>query len=174
MPTSATTTLRAETLTRAATVGDVIETLPLTPFSYMLASVASAGYVFDAFDTYIVSFAMPSIVAEWQLTPVFNGMLSSAGMWGMFVGAMLWGPIIDRVGRKAGFAATVLGFSAVTGVTALATDTTQFIAFRFASGIFLGGMLPVVSALVAEYVGTRHRGRFVAIPPIFWPVPRSA
>jgi putative MFS transporter len=97
-------------------------------------------------------------------------MLSSAGMWGMFIGALLWGPIVDKVGRKTGFAATVLGFSAVSGITAFATNPTQFIVFRFISGLFLGGMLPVVSALVAEYVAARHRGRFVAVPPIFWPV----
>jgi putative MFS transporter len=88
----------------------------------------------------------------------------------MFVGAMLWGPIVDKLGRKSGFAATVLGFSLVSGLTAASTGTTEFIVFRFVSGLFLGGMLPVVSALVAEYVAARHRGRFVAVPPIFWPV----
>jgi putative MFS transporter len=155
---------------RARTVSGVVETLPLTRFGYLLASVASLAYLFDAFDTYVVSFVMPSITAEWRLTPVFSGMLSSAGMWGMFVGAMVWGPIVDKVGRKAGFAATVLGFSLVSGLTAASTGTTSFIALRFISGLFLGGMLPVVSTLVAEYVSARHRGRFVAVPPIFWPV----
>ena len=153
-----------------ATVSSIIEKLPLTKTHYMLAMAAALGYMFDAFDTYIVGFAMPSIVKEWQLTPVFNGMLASAGMWGMFIGAMMWGPIIDKVGRKFGFAGTVLGFSLVSGLTALSTGTTQFIVYRFISGLFLGGMLPVVSALVAEYVAAKHRGRFVAVPPVFWPV----
>jgi putative MFS transporter len=152
-----------------ATVSSIIEQLPLTRTHYMLAIAAALGYMFDAFDTYIVGFAMPSIVKEWHLTPVFNGMLASAGMWGMFIGAMLWGPIIDKFGRKFGFAGTVLGFSLVSGLTALSTGTTQFIVYRFISGLFLGGMLPVVSALVAEYVAARHRGRFVAVPPVFWP-----
>jgi putative MFS transporter len=154
----------------AKTVAGVIETLPLTRLCSLIIAAASLGYLFDAFDTYIVSFAMPSIAAEWRLTPVFNGMLSSAGMWGMFVGAMAWGPIVDRSGRKSGFVATVLGFSIVSGFTAAATGTTQFLVLRFISGLFLGGMLPVVSALVAEYVSARHRGRAVAVPPIFWPV----
>lgn len=152
------------------TVSGVIEKLPLTKTHYMLAIAAALGYMFDAFDTYTVGFAMPSIVREWKLTPLFNGMLASAGMWGMFIGAMAWGPIIDKFGRKFGFAGTVLGFSLVSGLTALSTNTTQFIVYRFISGLFLGGMLPVVSALVAEYVAARHRGRFVAVPPAFWPV----
>jgi len=113
---------------------------------------------------------MPSIVTEWNLSPVFNGLLSSAGMWGMFIGAMSWGPIIDRIGRKTGFAATVLGFSVVSGLTALSTGTTQFVAYRFISGLFLGGMLPVVSTYVAEVAAAKYRGKLVAIPPVFWPV----
>jgi len=163
-------TQRAIVEEESKTVAGIIETLPLTRLCYFIISAASLGYLFDAFDTYIVSFAMPSIATEWRLTPVFNGMLSSAGMWGMFVGAMVWGPVVDRVGRKFGFVTTVLGFSLVSGLTAAATGTTQFIVFRFISGLFLGGMLPVVSALVAEYIGARHRGRAVAVPPIFWPV----
>jgi putative MFS transporter len=152
-----------------ATVSSIIEKLPVARIHYMLAAACGLGYLFDAFDTYIVGFAMPSIQKEWQLTPVFNGMLASAGMWGMFIGALMWGPIIDRVGRKFGFAGTVLGFSLVSGLTAFSTGTTQFIVYRFISGLFLGGMLPVVSALLAEFIAAKQRGRFVAVPPVFWP-----
>lgn len=151
-------------------VGAVLENLPLTRVQAMVVAAASMGYMFDAFDTYIVSFAMPAIATEWKLTPVFNGVLASAGMWGMFSGAMMWGPIADRFGRKAGFVGTVLGFSLLSGGTALAATATQFVVFRFLTGLFLGGMLPVVSVMVAEQVGATHRGRLVALPPIFWPV----
>ncbi len=143
---------------------------PLSRVQKMVVGAASAGYLFDAFDTYIVSFAMPAIVVEWRLSPVFNGVLASAGMWGMFIGAMVWGPIADRFGRKAGFAGTVFGFSLLSCATALVTNTTQFIVLRFLTGLFLGGMLPVVSVMVAEQVAAERRGRLVALPPIFWPV----
>jgi putative MFS transporter len=151
-------------------VGGILEGLSLTSMQVVLVASAAAGYMFDAFDTYVVSFAMPAISAEWKLSPVFNGLLASAGMWGMFIGALTWGPIADRFGRKFGFAGTVLGFSLLSGLTALATGMTQFLVLRFVSGLFLGGMLPVVSVMVAEQVSAKHRGRFVAIPPIFWPV----
>lgn len=151
-------------------VGGVLEDLPITRVQKVIVAAASMGYMFDAFDTYIVGFAMPAIATEWKLTPVFNGALASAGMWGMFIGAMVWGLIADRFGRKVGFAGTVLGFSLLSGGTALAANTTQFVVFRFLSGLFLGGMLPVVSVMVAEQVGATHRGRLVALPSIFWPV----
>jgi len=150
-------------------VDGIVETLPLTRAQLMLVGAAALGYMFDAFDTYVVSFAMPAIASAWKLTPVFNGALASAGMWGMFFGALMWGPIADRFGRKLGFAGTVLGFSVLSGATALAANSTQFLFFRFLSGLFLGGMLPVVSVMVAEAVAAAYRGRLVALPPVFWP-----
>src|ERR1700733_13839280 len=92
-------------------VGSILDGLPVAGMQAMTVGAACAGYMFDAFDTYIVSFAMPAIATEWKLTPVFNGVLASSGMWGMFIGAMIWGPIADRFGRKVGFSGTVLGFS---------------------------------------------------------------
>jgi MFS transporter, putative metabolite:H+ symporter len=155
---------------RRTNVDEVINSLPLVGSHYILLGAASLGYLCDAFDTYIVGFAMPVISTEWHLSPLFNGALASAGMWGMFLGAALWGPVGDRIGRKASFAATVIGFSIVSGATALSRNPAEFVALRWMSGLFLGGMLPVVSVLVAEQVGASRRGSSVAIPSIFWPV----
>jgi hypothetical protein len=55
----ATTTHEAQAVSRP-TVSAVIEKLPLSKTHYMLAIAAALGYMFDAFDTYIVSFAMPA------------------------------------------------------------------------------------------------------------------
>lgn len=151
------------------TVSNVIEKLSLSSTHYFIVIVAALGFMFDSFDTYIVSYAMPSIIREWQITPVMNGMLSSAGIWGMFLGALIWGPITDRYGRKVGFIGTVLGFSLLTGVTAFTENVYQFGALRFVTGMCLGGMIPVNTALVSEYVAAQHRGRFVSILTVLWP-----
>lgn len=151
------------------TVSSVVEKLPLTPVHYFLVISAALGFMFDSFDTYIVSYAMPSIIKEWAITPVVNGMLTSAGFWGMFLGAVIWGPISDKFGRKVGFIGTVLGFSLLTGVTAFARDVVEFGAIRFVTGMCLGGMIPINTALVSEYVSAGHRGRFMSVLTVLWP-----
>lgn len=151
------------------TVGSVIEKLPLNQVHYWTVMVAALGFMFDSFDTYIVSYAMPSIIQEWNITPVENGMLTSMGFWGMFVGAIILGPLTDRFGRHIGFIATILGFSLLTGVTALTENVWQFAIVRFLTGMFLGGMIPINTAMVSEYVSARHRGRFTAILTVLWP-----
>jgi putative MFS transporter len=152
-----------------ATVNSVVEKLPLTNTHYIIVLTAALGFMFDSFDTYIVSYAMPSIIKEWQITPVVNGMLTSAGIWGMFFGALIWGPVTDRFGRKVGFIGTVVGFSLLTGWAAFASNVMQFGIIRFVTGMCLGGMIPINTALVSEYVAAKYRGRFVAVLTVLWP-----
>ncbi len=150
-------------------MSDVIEVLPLTRVHGTILAAAALGFAFDSFDTYIVSYAMPSIVTDWDIDPVTNGLLTSAGMWGMLLGALVWGPFSDRFGRRLAFSATVLGFAALTGFTALAGGVLQFGMLRVVTGMCLGGMIPVDTALVSEFIGARHRGRFVAFLTVLWP-----
>ena len=112
---------------------------------------------------------MPSIIKEWKLDAIMVGMLTSAGIWGMFLGAIVWGPVTDKYGRKVGFIGTILGFSMFSGLTIFATGVGQFLIYRFITGMCLGGMIPVDTALVSEYISAKHRGRFVAVLTVLWP-----
>ena len=152
------------------TVDNVIERLPITNTHIFVVLAAALGFMFDSFDTYIVSYAMPSIIKEWEISPVVNGILQSTGIWGMFLGAILWGPITDKYGRKVGFIGTLLGFSLLTGLTALTTDVYQFGIMRFLTGLCLGGMIPIDTALTSEYISTKYRGRFTSVLTVLWPV----
>jgi putative MFS transporter len=151
------------------TVSSIIEQLSLSKFHYYVVLAAGFGYMFDSFDTYLVAYAMPAVIRDWHITAVMTGMLTSAGMWGTFFGAIVWGPPTDKWGRKFGFAATVLGFSLVSAFTAFARNPTEFMICRFLTGLCLGGELPIVSTMVAEYISVKHRGRFVAVLTVMWP-----
>lgn len=151
------------------TVDGVIEKLSLTKTHYFIITAAALGFMFDSFDTYVVSYAMPAIIQEWQMDQVMIGVLNSAGIWGMFLGAFIWGPVTDRFGRKIGFIGTILGFSILCGLTVLSQNPSQFLFFRFVTGLCLGGMIPVDTALTSEYVAARYRGRFVAVLTLLWP-----
>lgn len=154
---------------KGITVNDVIEKLLLTKVHYYIVIAAALGFMFDSFDTYVVSYAMPSIVKEWNISAVTNGMLSSAGLWGMFLGALIWGPITDRFGRKIGMVGTILGFSLLTGFTGITQNITQFAILRFITGVCLGGLMPINTSLVSEFVSSKHRGRFSSILTVLWP-----
>jgi MFS family permease len=152
------------------TVNDIIEKLPVTRAHVVGTIICALGFMFDSFDTYIISYAMPLIIKEWGLDPVLAGAVNSAGIWGMVFGGVVCGPLTDRIGRRLGLIVTILGFSLVTGFAAFSTGATQLMAVRFVSGLCLGGMIPCASAFISELVNAKDRGRMTALLPTLWPM----
>ncbi len=75
--------------------------------------------------------ALPLIMEEWNLTPVEVGTMGSYGLFGMMFGAIIFGILADRIGRKKVILINVLLFSAFTLFCAFADNATTFSIFRF-------------------------------------------
>lgn len=135
-----------------------------------LLGIAGVGWMFDAMDVGILSFVIAALVAEWSLTPEQAGLIGSVNSIGMAVGALVFGLLADKVGRKNIFMWTLILFSLASGLSALTTTLTLFLVLRFFVGMGLGGELPVASTLVSESVPAKERGRVVVLLESFWAV----
>jgi putative MFS transporter len=133
-----------------------------------LLGIAGLGWMFDAMDVGILSFVMAALAIEWSLSPGQMGWIGSVNSIGMVVGALTFGLLADRIGRKRVFILTLLLFSVASGLSALSTTLAVFLVFRFFVGMGLGGELPVASTLVAESVEAKERGRIVVLLESFW------
>lgn len=142
-----------------------------TPISRnKLLRVAGVGWMFDAMDVGILSFIIAALGVEWGLTATEKGWIGSVNSLGMAFGAIIFGMLADRLGRKTIFMWTLLLFSVASGLSAFATGLTIFLILRFFIGMGLGGELPVASTLVAESVRKEERGRVVVLLESFWAV----
>jgi putative MFS transporter len=150
------------------TLSERLDSLPLSRFHWRMVVAAGLGWMFDAFDSGLVSFVLPVLVQEWDLSSQQVGYTASIGIAGMAVGAALAGPAADRIGRKALFQTTLAIFSLATGLCGLATGLASLLALRFLVGFGLGGELPVASTLVTEFSPRAHRGKLVVILESFW------
>ena len=124
--------------------------------------------MFDAMDVGILSFVIAALAIEWSLTPSEMGWIGSVNSIGMAVGALAFGIIADRIGRKKVFMMTLVLFSVASGLSASDNDITAFLVLRFLVGAGLGGELPVASTLVSESVEAKERGRVVVLLESFW------
>ncbi|APH03309.1 MFS transporter [Bacillus weihaiensis] len=133
-----------------------------------LLGIAGLGWMFDAMDVGILSFIIAALQKDWNLTTQQMGWIGSVNSIGMAVGALVFGLMADKVGRKQVFIITLLLFSIGSGVSAFVTSLTLFLVLRFFIGAGLGGELPVASTLVSESVPANERGRVVVLLESFW------
>lgn len=136
--------------------------------SKRLLTVAGLAWLFDAMDVGMLSFIIAALKPEWHLSEVQMGWIGSVSSIGMAVGAITFGILADRYGRKDVLIITLLFFSVGTGLSALTTGYTLFLVLRFFVGAGLGGELPVASTLVSENVPVAKRGRTVVLLESFW------
>ena len=119
--------------------------------------------VFDGYDLVIYGVALPLLMQQWSLTAVQAGLLASAALFGMMFGAMIFGTLSDRLGRKKTIMICVTLFSGFTFLGAFATNPVEFAILRFIAGLGIGGVMPNVVALMTEYAPKKIRSTLVAI-----------
>ena len=133
-----------------------------------LLGIAGLGWLFDAMDVGMLSFVMVALQKDWGLSTQEMGWIGSINSIGMAVGALVFGILSDKIGRKSVFIITLLLFSIGSGLTALTTTLAMFLILRFLIGMGLGGELPVTSTLVSESVEAHERGKIVVLLESFW------
>lgn len=117
----------------------------------------------DGMDIAIMGFIAPSLKASWNVTNHQLGVVISAALIGLALGAMIAGPLADRFGRRLMIIFSVLFFGLWTLVTAFSHSIEQMILFRFLTGLGLGAAMPNVSTLVAEYAPERRRSFIITV-----------
>ena len=125
---------------------------------------------FDGFDTQAIAFTGPALAQALGVGPRGLAPIVTAGVAGMALGAVLFGPLGDRYGRRA----AVLWATAVFGVfsllTAFAGNVEQLMLLRFLTGIGMGGAAPNVYTLASEFSPARYRGLVMLIAGLGLPV----
>ena len=115
----------------------------------------------DGYDVGIFGAVVPSLIRDWHLSGTLAGLLGTASLAGMLVGAITLGAAADRIGRKPTMIVALVAFSAFAGLSALSPGPLAFGVLRFASGLGLGGVLPIAATLSSEYAPARWRSPFI-------------
>lgn len=123
--------------------------------------LSALGIMLDGFDFFIMGVAIPLIVAQWNITPLQTGLVTSAAIVGAIVGASVMGAVSDRIGRKLAFRIDLGMFVVFALLSALAPDIWWLIVFRFFLGIGVGADYPIASSYVAEITPGRLRSRLL-------------
>jgi putative MFS transporter len=132
--------------------------------------IGGLGYMFDAWDVALNGFLTPLLGTEFGLSTGERGLVATSNLVGMAVGAVAWGTIADRMGRKKAFSLTLLIFALFSVLGALSPSWEIFLVLRFLAGFGLGGCIPVDYALVSEFSPRKQRGKVLAAMDGWWPI----
>lgn len=119
--------------------------------------------IVDGYDVFIYGAVLPKLMDEWALSPTQAGSLASWALFGMMGGALLFGPLGDRIGRKKCITICFALFSTATFINGFATTPLMFGLLRFFAGLGCGGLMPNAVALTNEYAPKRMRSTLVAL-----------
>ena len=138
-------------------VADVIDNSRIGGFQIGLFLLCAACLILDGFDVQATGYVAAALTKDLGLTGSEFSWIASAGLVGVLFGALLFGWLGDRWGRRPVLIFATLVFSLLTLLTGAAQSLAQLVALRVLAGIGLGGIMPNVVALVGEYSPARSR-----------------
>lgn len=145
-------------------VTDYIDKRQLNAFNFQLVVLSFLVIMVDGYDITVAAFAVPPLIKEWGVAnPGAFGPVLGASLFGMLFGAPLLGHVGDRYGRKTAILASYVVFGVFTLAAAWSHSLFQLAALRFLAGIGIGGLLPNVVALNAEFAPRRLQATAVIV-----------
>jgi MFS family permease len=159
---------------RQAVLTDVparLDRLPWSPFHRLVVMALGITWILDGLEVTLAG----SIAAALQQSPRLHlsaeevGLTGTAYLTGAVLGALFFGHLTDRLGRKRLFNVTLGVYLVATALTALSWDFPSFAVFRFFTGAGIGGEYTAINSAIQELIPARLRGRTdLAINGSFW------
>lgn len=133
-------------------------------------AAAQLGWMLDAMDFLLFTFAVIPIQQEFGLSKATMGGLTSVALVASAAGGILFGRLADRIGRVRAMTLSILIYSGATAGLATASGLWQLVAWRTLVGIGMGGEWSAGSVLVAETWPAKHRAKAMGIMQSGWAI----
>src|ERR1700747_1794673 len=148
-----------------------LDRLPWGQFHSLVVIALGVTWILDGLEVTLAG----SVAGALKESPVLKignaevGLVSSAYVAGAVVGALFFGWLTDRLGRRKLFFITLFVYIAATLATGLSWNFWSFALFRFLTGAGIGGEYAAINSTIQELIPARFRGRTdLAINGSFW------
>jgi benzoate transport len=148
----------------------IIDDNPMSARQWIVVALMVALNALDGFDVLSSAFAAPGISREWGVPRDALGVVLSAELVGMGFGSVLLGGVADRLGRKPAMLSCLVVMAIGMYLASTAGGVTPLTAWRFMTGLGIGGMLAATNAATAESSSRAGRSLAMALYVIGYPL----
>lgn len=148
-----------------------LDRLPWSRFHWLVVVALGITWILDGLEVTLVGSLSPAIAGAdgLNLDAGQIGLAGSAYILGAVLGALVFGRLTDRWGRRRLFTITVAVYLVATMATGLSWNFWSFLVFRFITGAGIGGEYGAVNSAIQELIPARRRGYTdLAINGSFW------
>ncbi|WP_317930556.1 MFS transporter [Halioxenophilus sp. WMMB6] len=151
-------------------VRTLIDASPMSRLQLRVMALCFLLNMLDGMDVLAISFAAPAIAEQWSISPQALGIVFSAALVGMTIGALVISPMTDKVGRRRMILASLCMVAVAMVATSAAQSVWQLALLRLLAGLGIGSMLASLTALVAEYSPDAKRNQAILVLHAAYPV----
>jgi MFS family permease len=150
-----------------------LDRLPWSRWHWMIVIGLGTVWILDGLEVTIVGNLSGRLAEKGSGLPITQSQITGFGaatyVLGACVGALFFGWLTDRFGRKKLFMLTLGVYLIGTAMTALSFHAWWFFLFRFVTGAGIGGEYAAINSAIDELIPARHRGRIdIVINGTYW------
>ncbi|WP_329478292.1 MFS transporter [Kribbella sp. NBC_01484] len=148
-----------------------MDRLPWTRFHWMIVVGLGVSWILDGLEIQLVSL-VGNVLKEPQtlhLTTAEVGLMASIYLAGEVVGALVFGRLTDKWGRRSLFIITLMVYLVASGLAGLSWNLLSLLTFRFIAGMGIGGEYAAINSAIDELIPSRYRGRVdIGVNGTYW------
>jgi MFS family permease len=148
-----------------------LDRLPWTRFHWLVVTSLGVSWILDGLEIQIVSSVSPVLqkATTLGLSTAETGLIGSVYLFGEVVGALVFGRLTDRLGRKRLFMWTLGIYLVASGISGLSPTLWFLLTFRFIAGLGIGGEYTAINSAIDELIPSHYRGRVdIAVNGTYW------
>ncbi|MFI6826264.1 MFS transporter [Kribbella sp. NPDC050241] len=148
-----------------------MDRLPWTKFHWMIVVGLGVSWILDGLEIQLVSL-VGNVLKEPEtlhLTTSEVGLMASIYLAGEVVGALVFGRLTDKWGRRSLFIITLMLYLVASGLAGLSWDIYSLLFVRFIAGMGIGGEYAAINSAIDELIPSKFRGRVdIGINGTYW------
>jgi len=140
-------------------VGRLLDRADWSHVHLRITAALGVAWILDGFETTVTGPVLANVAHELHFSGSTAAWVNPIYTVGMLAGALTFGPLADRLGRRRLFMLTLAIYCIATVLTGFAWSFASLAAFRFLTGIGIGGEYGAINSAIEEFIPPRYRGR---------------